>query len=293
VGDVIVTTPEQSRTPGVRTGTAGLINIGSASYTPTDGDILYLPGTYGVGLPMGLRGIVNPGFATNPLYGIDGDNQFQGQYKGDVTSTTPVYRKDPEAALFRSKIWRSKKADATAGTEAFGLISDGDSTFTGATLQDWDAGTLREIISAVEYQSNNPNKVDCLLCNVFIAEKMWAIAEGRVDMTSTWVSELNNEFKSLFDIRQVGAFVRSDGTKIPVIVDEMIPNNEIIGLTSQDLIVATHGNFDFLRRLGDVWEPTFSNGLDNYQAPYKGYINFGAYRCDGCFSIQGLKSIND
>ena len=274
-----------------QTGTFTFTNTGESSYTAQAGDAVYWNKTYGVGMPMGLRGIVNPGFSSsNPIFGIDGDNPFQGHfYMNDSNVRTAIARTADEASIFRSQLWRPNDNDANFDEP---LTEDNLSDHNSGTVVDWDLNTLSQIIDDIEQSSTNENSIDMLMMNRSMLQKLWTLAEDKVEISSTWAGTMGSEFNTVFSTRLVSAFMKPDGTSIPIMVERMMPNNEIMGLATGDLIVARNGQFDFARNFNEIWQPTFDR-KDNFEAPYRGFINFGSTRCDSHFCIQGLKGFNE
>jgi predicted amidohydrolase len=90
--------------------------------------------------------------------------------------------------------------------------------------------------------------------------------------------------------RYASSFIAPDGRIIPIKVDNTIPANVLYGLNTKDLVLFSRGDFDFLREYGDIWEPSRGDRKTNYEAPYGGYMQFAAERCDNCFVIQDMRT---
>lgn len=271
-------------------GSFTFVNYHTASYTPTADDKIFLIETYGsTGIPQGLRTLVNPAISGgHDVWGIDGSNPFQNhRYGSKWNGTTAIARDADEAYMFRSKLFRSN----AAGNDIVLVDSTNFATDTGATLTDWGLSDLSNAISEVDYSSTNRSKIDVLLCNQFMAEKIYSLAKAPIEISETRGQTIGDA-KEAMDVFSAQAFTNSNGDRIPIVVDRWMPSNEIIGLATNDLFMLTSSKSGYLRRAnGGIWEPTWTK--NNFQAPYRYFMNFGAYRCDKFFSMQGLKDINN
>jgi len=277
-----------------QTGTFTFVNNYTSSFTPTKNDQVFIAGAYGsTEIMQGLRTIINPAIYNTTTWGwvADGNDVFEGLYQGKKGSATTIARSNttnPYAEIFRSKLWR------TDDNGKLDLVSDATShaAQTGNSLSDWDMGTLRDVIAEMDYNSKNSGQINGLLMDQFMAEKAFKIAEDKIGIYSG-LPEAEAQSKVGKDLLRATGIRKTDGTVIPIITTKWMPSNEIIGVCFDDLFFLKHGNYEFLSRNGGVWEPSFVNGRDNFQAPYMGFENIGARRCDKCFSIQGLKDSRD
>lgn len=267
----------------------------------TDGDRIYGRGWHDSGrdnVMQGIRQIVNPVIAldasapTVGLWNIDPTSPFQNHHRGsELQNIRTINRNTDDAEIFRSQLWRSN-SDGTS----FGRVTNTTeltSTYPGTGLCDWDLGTIRQVLDSVDFDNKNSAKVDTLFMNSAMANMFWKISKDKITITETSAqAEISSQRG--FDITRAKQFIREDGTPVTIHVTPWINNNEILGMSSNDMFILEGPAAHFLSRNGGgVWEPTYMNNKDNWQAPYKGFINMGAYRCDKCFWIQGLKDINN
>lgn len=274
-----------------QTGSFTFVNYHTAAYTPTADDKIYLASTYGsTAIPQGLRTLVNPALSGgNDVWGIDGSNPFQNhRYGSKWSGTTAIARDSAEAYMMRSSLFRAN----AAGTDIVEITASNFATDTGVKLSDWDLSTLSNCMSKVNYSSTNRSRVDFIICNQFMAEKIYSLAKANIEISQTRAQTMTDARQAM-DIFDAQTFTNSNGESIPIIVDRWMPSNEIIGMSSNDMFMLNANKTGYLRRNagGGIWEPTWDK--NNYQAPYRYFMNFGAYRCDKFFSIQGLKDINN
>lgn len=238
---------------------------------------------------MGIRNIINPALPEINAFGVDATAVFQNLQRGaEFTPIRTIARNTPDAEIYRSQLWRSN----AAGTDIAAVDSSNYSTFNGSTLIDWDLGTIREILENVDFDSKNSGKVDTLFMNSAMANMFFKVSKDKITITET-EAQAESTAERGFDVKRAKQFIREDGTVVTFHISNWMMNNEIMGLCSGDLFMLNGPAAHFLNRNGGTWEPTYANNKDNFQAPYKGFGNFGAYRCDKCFWIQGLKDINN
>lgn len=246
-----------SVTPGLRNngaaadGSFTLYTVGD--YTPTDNDVIYLHGCYATGLPMGLTGLVTD----NSIFGA-GTTTFQTLTRASYASLlSPCY----DATDF---------AAGAAGTPDV-----------------WD---LSVITDAITQTFNNTGKtVDALLVNASLALCMSRLNKSN-DMIVSVASQSAGYSAPVAGAQIAKTFIGPNGEMIPIKCDPTIPPNVLFGLCTDDLAMYTKGNFDFLREYGEIWEPARDSRKTNYEAPYGGYLQLGAKRCDTSFILMDLKT---
>jgi len=274
---------------------------GSSTVNVANDDKIYGRGWHESGrdnVMQGIRQIINPvitiegsGTSAVGLWNTSPGLPFQNHHRGsELQNIRTIARNSNDAEIFKSQLWRSN----ANGTD-FGQVTDYTSygVYTGAGLCDWDLGTIREVLDSVDFDNKNTARVDTLFMNSAMANMFWKITKDKITVTETEVQSESTSERG-FDISRAKQFIREDGTAVTIHVTPWINNNEILGMSSNDLFILEGQPGHFLNRNGGgTWEPTYANNKDNWQAPYKGFINMGAYRCDKCFWIQGLKDINN
>lgn len=201
-------------------------------------------------LPMGLIGILNSGSAM----GVSGAT-FQNLSRANYSLfKTPVYT----AADF---------AGGTPGTPA-----------------NWD---LTDITSMLKIGYKNSKR---LVTHLLMSPEM-AYAFNRLN-AATFNVQVNSpadKYPAVGDM-MADSFLYDKGHQIAIITDWNIPENVIFGIHAPDLVIWTRGQFDFLREYGGVWEPSRGNRAHTFEAPYKGWLQLGAWRTDACFVAMDLRT---
>jgi hypothetical protein len=224
-----------------------------------DNDIVYLAGTYAYPLPMGLSGIIQDG---SHYSGVAQVGTFQGLTR---TSYPCLMAKVYDAADFA--------AGGVAGTP-----------------DDWDLSVISTDIRAAEKASGS--KVDALACASELAMAIMRRnrTESVINVVTSAVGQGTQEaVGSLYAQR----FLCPDGRTIPIIVADTISANSLYGICRADLtwhVLPNKPSFDYLRLYGDIWGPTKGDSYANFEAPYAGYYNIGARRCDSMFVIHDMKT---
>lgn len=231
---------------------AGTLNI-------ADNDIVYLYDSKDK-LPMGLLGIVQDGVHYS---GVAQTSTFQNLARADYSS-------------LRARVYQATD---------FGLPSEdpADGVPTG-----WDLSVISDAI-ADSWRGGGKGRVDMLLCSANLA--MAIMRRNRSESNiSVHVSSTANENQGAVGSMYANKFIAPDGRLIPIKVAETIPENCLYGLCLDDLNWYPFGDFDFVREYGEIWEPSRGDRKTNVEAPYGGFYNIGAERCDNCFTIQDMRT---
>jgi hypothetical protein len=256
----------------------GAATTGTITFTDTTG--LTIANGYGVyvhdahtataadhGFPMGLCGLVSDGaYFTDSLSDVA---TFQGLARATYAS-------------LRSYIYG---AAASGNIIGFGLTSETPVLGTPTT---WDLSVISNAISQVK-NGTGKGLVDFLLCSSDLAMAIQRRNKAESNMQVT-VSTTGNLNQAVVGSQYANQFLTPDGRLIPIKVDETIPKNVLYGLTSKDLILFQKEPFDFLREYGGIWEPSRGDRKTNWEAPYGGFYNMGALRCDNCFVILDMRT---
>jgi hypothetical protein len=207
-------------------------------------------------LPMGLTGLIS-------------DDTSQAQ---DLTSTFQGLTRSTCPSLL-SRIYQAD--DFGPGTPSVGLPTT------------WDLSVISDCINENYYASGK--SIDALIMAAPLAMAFSRLNRGNDIVVNT--STQGGAFAMpAAGARLSPSFIGPSGQVIPIMVDPNIPANVLYGVCSDDLAMFTKGDFDYLREYGDIWEPQRDSRKTNYEAPYGGYVNFGAYRSDTSFCIQDLKT---
>lgn len=153
------------------------------------------------------------------------------------------------------------------------------------TPTDWDLSVISDAINVVN--KNTGGNVNLLLCSSELAMAIMRRnrSEAGIVVQTGSTGNLNqNAVGSQF----ASTFLAPDGRPIPIKVSATIPRNCLYGITTDDLRWYVKGGFDFLRLDGDVWSKSFADRKANFEAPFGGYENIGAERCDRAFVMQDL-----
>jgi len=244
---------------GTGSGTATCYKSG---YIGTSGTIY----TY-ASLPMGLTGIVSTVGTSAATHAYDDDQTgscmnwvtFQGLTRATYpTMYSPVYR---------------------------GADFDG----TDETPSDWDLSVISDAMNQVN--SDTGKWTDLLICSsqLALAIQRRSKAESNLQVTVSAPQPGEKALAQTAGAVYANSFLRPDGAVIPIMVSKTIPRNVLYGLCTEDLRWFTKGNFDFLRMEGDIWMKSPADRLANFEAPFGGYSQIGAERCDSSFRIEDMK----
>jgi len=224
-----------------------------------DGDIVYLYDSKDK-LPMGLLGIVQDGVHYSGAAQV---STFQNLSRGDYSS-------------LRARIYQATD---------FGLSSENpaDGVPTG-----WDLSVISDAIADV-WRGGGKGRVDMLLCSANLAMAIMRRNKAESNIVVN-VSSTDQENQGAVGSMFANKFIAPDGRLIPIKVVETIPENCLYGLCLDDLNWFPFGDFDFVREYGEIWEPSRGDRKTNVEAPYGGFYNIGAERCDNCFVIQDIRT---
>jgi hypothetical protein len=95
--------------------------------------------------------------------------------------------------------------------------------------------------------------------------------------------------------RFAGTFIAPDGTEVPIVVADTIPENVLYGINTEDLVWHVRGGFrnyapefGLSAQAGDVWMKSPGDRKMNFEAPYGGYMQVTGRRCDRHFVIMDM-----
>lgn len=232
-----------------------------------DNDVVFLAGAKSDGLgsskysptgalPMGLLGLVQ---GSGDGYGGAADiTTFQGLTRSSYpTLLSTVYQ----------------ASDFVSGA------SDG-------TPNDWDLSVVSDAISQVE--TSTGRKTTHLLCSSQLAMAIMRLNRSESSITVN-VASTGAQNQSAVGSQYARQFLCPDGRLIPIVVSKTIPRNVLYGIDADAFRIYTKGDFDFLRLNGDIWDKSYNDRKANFEAPYGGYWQIGAERCDSSFCIQDMK----
>lgn len=227
-----------------------------------------LQSTYDVlaALPMGLVGLV-----------ADNVNATK-KYQDGVTESTHIQcQLDTFQGLAR----------ASYPTLNAAVYNGADLGGTKETPEDWDLSVISDAIN--QNYAGTGKWTDLLLCSSHLA--MAINRRNRSEQNfSVNVSTTGNLNQNTVGAQFPNTFLRPDGAPIPIKVSNTIPANVLYGLCTEDLDWWTKGNFDFLRLNGEVWDKSYDDRYANFEAPFGGYSQIGAKRCDSQWVIQDMKN---
>jgi hypothetical protein len=214
-----------------------------------------------------LTGLIANGADTQALGGFDDDVAY-----GNVEMTT-------FQGLARTSYPTLKSAVYTAG----------DFGGTLATPADWDLSVISDAMNQIN--SNTGKWTNLLICSsqLALAIQRRNKAESSLQVTVSAPQPGEKALAQTAGSVYANSFLRPDGAVIPIMVSKTIPRNVIYGLCTEDLRWFTKGNFGFLRLNGDIWDKSYNDRYANFEAPFGGYSNIGAERCDTSFRLQDMK----
>jgi hypothetical protein len=224
-----------------------------------DGDIVVL--AYSVNkLPQGLLGLVQDGthFA--------GDFQlatFQNLARGSYPS-------------LRSLIYEATD---------FGPESEAPADGTPCS---WDLSVVSDAMSGVE-NGGGGGLVSALFCHGDLARAIYRLGKAEASMSVT-VTTTAQQKQPAVGSEYATVFRCPDGRDIPIYRCKTLPANVLYGMTMRDLRWHPLGDFDWLRLYGGIWGPTKGDRKANFEAPYGGYYEISAERCDNSFCIRDMRT---
>jgi hypothetical protein len=267
-----------SVTFGARNNGAATTGTFTVSHAPghgiANGDVVYIRGradyrttgkyTAAVegGLPIGLLGFVQNGtqyIETGPGTSVN-MALFQGVDRTSIVGTA-----------MRARMYTA--ADFASGGVA-------------GVPDDWDLSVISDAIS--ENYMSTGGKTNALLCSSQLAMAIQRRNKAESNITVN-VSTTSNMNQTAAGAQYASQFLCPDGRVIPIHVCQTIPRNVLYGLTTEDIGMYTKGDFDYLRLTGDIWMKSPADRKTNFEAPYGGYVQLGAERCDRQWVIQDMK----
>jgi len=238
-----------------------------------DGDIVYLRGTHSSGInestfyaightdnvcmPVGLLGLIQDA-DTNHL--ADGGTD---------------YRMTTFQALVRASY-----------PTMYGRVVDGSNINSGTpgTPGDWDLSVLSDVMTDC-YKASGAY-VDVLFTSSRMASCINRLQPVVINANDPVAAAKMASSGGMY----ASKFLRPDGKLIPIEISQMIPDNCVFGVATEHLSFEQPEEPDFFKMYGDIWGPTKGDGYAQFEAPFGGYMNFTAERCDGCFVVKDLKT---
>jgi hypothetical protein len=241
--------------------------------TPTasgilDNDVVFLQDSRDK-LPTGLLGIVQ-------------DGVHFGSHSGRTTNLVSTFQE-----VVRST-QSSLQARIYQATD-FGL--DAESPVDGTPTL-WDLSVISDAMSDCD-TGDGGEMPDILYMHGDLARAIHRLTRNESPI-SVNVSSTRELQQTPVGDQYANVFMRPDGRIIPIKVSQNLPRNVIYGVHLEDLRYhplagAGEAEFDFLREYGDIWEPARGNTrATNFEAPFGGFAQFSAERCDNCIQIQDL-----
>ena len=244
-----------------------------------NGDIVYLNASHSSGidlntyyasaagdhfcLPIGLTGLVQDDGATNThLYDADGSTSYSlTTFESLTRSSYPVL---------------------------YGKVVDGSMINGGAcgTPGNWDLSVMSDVASDAHSASGK-------WINEWWASPKMAACIGRQQQEDVTIIVKNQGEPNEMGVSAgvyARAFTMPKGEKAPIFTSEVIPDNCIFGLCTDNLMFNMLKEPDFLKLYGDIWGPTKGDSYAQFEAPFGGYENFSADQLDSCVVIKDLKS---
>lgn len=230
-------------------------DVGStARYQSTMGTATYTT------LPMGLVGIVQTASGSNT-------------YSDGAIATTLTTFQGLTRSTYTTLNAQMYDGDDLGGTEG--------------TPADWTLSVITDAINRIYRDTGG--KVDALICSteMAIALANQSATEGGYVVNVSTTGEFDQPAPGT---RYAKSFYSPHNELIPVKVMRTCPANVLYGITTEDLIWYTKGDFDDLKLTGDVWMLSPNQRKAIFEAPFGGYSQIGAKRCDRMFCIQDMKN---
>lgn len=159
------------------------------------------------------------------------------------------------------------------------------------TPDDWDLSVISDCFMDVSRGSGR-GKVDLLLCSMPLAAAISRLSKSENSM-QVFVNTTSGLSQAAAGSTIAPTFIAPDGRHVPIKVVETIPENVLYGITTDDLIWHVFGAFENLGpRLGanGAWMKSPADRKTNFEAPFGGYMQLTARRCDNMFCLMDLKS---
>jgi len=212
-------------------------------------------------LPMGLVGLIQDGTHYTAS---------QGRLTTFQTQTRTSY------SALKALVWQATD---------FGLASESPSDGTPTV---WSIGSIDDIFTTIETGTGR-KQPNLLMCGKNLAKTIDRRSKEENNITVT-VSTVQARVQPAAGSRYATEYIAPDGRRVPIKIDNAIPDNVLYGLCLDDLNFYPFGKWDFLREYGDIWEPARGGRKTNYEAPFHGYYNIGADRVDNCFVMQDMRT---
>ena len=231
--------------------------VNSLESAIADNDVIYVAGSYNK-FPMGLQGIYQG--SGDGFSGVWDVSTFQNLTRSAFPTTV--------ARVLQATDFGLSIENPTDGTPTYfdlSVLTDADDQAfadSGHRITHWVMhGDTAKAIARKNKHENN------ITVNVSSVDGMVQAAQGG---------------------RNAQFIENSDGQKIPIVRSTCFPRNCAMGVCVDDLGVHPMGDFDYWKNYGEIWEPSRGNRRDEFDAPYGGYINNSADRCDSGILIQDL-----
>ena len=247
------------------TSTTGLTALTGTSGTASDNFVVYMAGCYGAlastemtadttTMMTGLTGIVTD----DVIFGAGSHAYFQGRAR----STFPA---------LKAKVTRLNNGTPTT----------------------WDGTTISTAIRNLTTGITRVKPSDLvIMCNGQIAMAMHNMnisSTGGAGAYQVSVPSGQAAFQAVTGSRYSEVFIAPDGTPIPIVIDDTVPTQYMFILHKPSFTLYKN-YWGFVNDYGTgIWQPKRMSRALIYEAPWRGYVQLGVDRCDGCAVISDLR----
>lgn len=244
--------------------TAALVGTGEVLENP-DNFIIYMSGSAGAlasseltadttKMMTGLTGIVTD----DVIFGAGSHAYFQGRAR----ATFPA---------LKSKVTRLNSGTPTTW----------DGTTISTAIRDLTTGITRVKSSDL-----------VIMCNGLVAMAMHNMnisSTGGAGAYQVSVPSGQAAFQAVTGSRYSEVFIAPDGTPIPIVIDDTLPPHYMFILHKPSFTLYKN-YWGFVNDYGTgIWQPKRMSRALIYEAPWRGYVQLGVDRCDGCAVISDLR----
>lgn len=244
--------------------TGSFVIAGATDLGISDNDIVYIHGAKSEGLDRP--------FAMGMAYIFQDGVHFSG-----IMQETNAY------GLARAT-YKSLRARIIQASD-FGLTSEGP---VDGTPTYWDLSMIDDQIIAAR-KGSGKGQIDTMMANSDLARCIMERNHAKWGITVN-LNDAKGQGTTVSGTRIPTKYIGPNGEEIDFIVDELLPNNCLAMFPTRDVMMHQLNSFDYLRMYGDIWGPTKNDRKSDYEAPYGGYLQFSADRCDNCIMIQDMRT---
>jgi len=157
----------------------------------------------------------------------------------------------------------------------------------------WDGTTISTAIRSLTTGITRVKPSDLvIMCNGQIAMAMHNMnisSTGGAGAYQVSVPTGNAAFQAVTGSRYSEVFIAPDGTPIPIVIDDTIPPHYMFILHKPSFTLYKN-YWGFVNDYGTgIWQPKRMSRALIYEAPWRGYVQLGVDRCDGCAVISDLR----